>query len=231
MTHDAAPERKLTLADQRSSTMSETPRPGSRRRRSSAPPDRARRVPRPPSRLAETAGPDPATPLEQVRLVVGVVAGAHGVRGELKVRSTSDDPERLTSGAINQIYLGDDPAAYRVLGARFHAGHLLIRLEGIETPEAATAHRTRQVRISGADARPPEPGEYFLYQVIGLNVVDEAGQPLGFVADIMETGANDVFVVVPPGGGADLLLPNHPDVILDICPTDGTMTVRPLIYE
>lgn len=91
-------------------------------------------------------------------------------------------------------------------------------------------HRGEPLRIAGTDARPLEPGEYYLYQLIGLQVFDEAGTALGAVTDIMETGANDVLVVAPPDGGADQLFPNHPDVVLDVDPNAGRMVVRPLVY-
>lgn len=114
---------------------------------------------------------------------------------------------------------------------RRHGGEALIRLRGITTPEAATALQGRVVRIAGSDARPPASGEFFLYQLIGLRVVDEADTTLGTVTDLMETGANDVFVITPTGGGPDMLLPNVPDVVLAIVPAEGRMVVRlPLYY-
>jgi len=163
--------------------------------------------------------------------VVGTVVGTHGVRGEIKMRLTTDDPEHLGSGAVTRVYLGHEATPRRLLGVRFHAGHALLRVEGMSSPEEATARRGQSVRIAGAEARPLAPGEFFLYQVVGLEAVDEAGTPLGRVTDVMETGAHDVFVVTPPDGGPDLLLPNHPDVVLDVRPADGRMTVRPLVYE
>ena len=177
----------------------------------------------------DTVGPDPATPLADVRLVVGTVSGPHGVRGELKLRLATDDPEHLR--AVKRVYVGDELRARRLLGVRFHAGQALLRLQGITTPEAVDALRGQPVRIAGGDARPPAPGEFFLYQLIGLEAVDEAGTRLGRVTDLLETGAHDVFVVAPPGGGPDLLLPNHPDVVLDVRPDEGRMTVRPLVYD
>ncbi len=84
--------------------------------------------------------------------------------------------------------------------------------------------------MAGTDARPLPPGEYRLYQLVGLEAVTETGESLGRVTDILETGANDVFVVTPAGGGQDLLLPYHEDVIREIRPEEGRMTVRPLRY-
>ena len=91
-------------------------------------------------------------------------------------------------------------------------------------------YRGVPVRISGDQARPLAPGEFFLYQVIGLAVVDEAGQALGRVTDLMETGAHDIFVVTGQNG-TDQLIPHHPDVVLKIDPAAGRMVVRPLLYD
>lgn len=180
-------------------------------------------------RLADTPGPTPETPPEQVRLTVGILAGVHGIDGELKMRLATDDPEHLTT--IQQVYVGDEVRARRLRGIRFHGGQALIRIQGVDDPETGLALRGQRVRIPGSDARPLAPGEYFLYQLVGLDVVTEDGAPLGRVADIMETGARDVVVVAPIGGGPDILLPNLPDVVLDIDPPAGRMVVRPLVYD
>lgn len=203
------------------SSKSQRPRGASRPKRT---PPRSR-----PARLAETAGPEPDTPLADVRLSIGTIVGVHGIQGELKLRLATDDPDHLPQ--IKRVYVGDEPTPRRVLGVRFHRGGALVRLAGITTPEAGDALRGAPVRIAGADARPPAPGEFFLYQIVGLEAVDETGASLGRVTDVLETGAHDVFVVTPADGAPDLLLPNHPDVVLDIRPNDGRMVVRPLIYD
>jgi 16S rRNA processing protein RimM len=181
------------------------------------------------TRLIETTGPDPATPLADVRLVVGRVIGAHGVHGDLKVRLTTDDPDHL--GSVRGFYLGDEQSPRRLLAYRHSAGVAIVRLKGIATPEAGTEYRGRPLKIAGSDARPLQPGEFYLYQLIGLNAVDETGQLVGVVTDVIETGAHDVLVLSPPDSGKDILLPNHPEVILDVDPAAGKMTVRPLVYD
>jgi len=182
-------------------------------------------TPRP---LAQTQGPDPDAPLAEVRLTVGVVAGAHGVEGEVKVRLTTDDPDHLAT--IERLYLGDSLSPVRHLGLRFHRGMALLTLPGVTTPEAARALTGIPLRIAGSDARPLEANEYYLYQVVGIAVRTEAGDALGTVVDVIETGANDVFVIRPDDGGADLLLPSIPDVVIDLRPAEGVMIVRPLTY-
>ena len=183
---------------------------------------------RAPPRLADTAGPDPHVPPERARLTVGTILGPHGIRGEFKVRLQTDDPENLLT--IERLYLGDEAAPRTVLGARLHAGNALMRLQGISSPDTVEHLRGTSLRIRGADARPLAGNEYFLYQMVGLEAFDEAGRRLGRVTDVMETGANDVLVIAPEDGGADILLPSHPDVVLEMEPGAGRIVVRPLTY-
>ncbi|HEU5431905.1 MAG TPA: ribosome maturation factor RimM [Thermomicrobiales bacterium] len=184
--------------------------------------------PRKQARLGDTLGPEPATPPAQTRLAIGVILGSHGVRGEVKLRLFTDEPEHLRS--IKRVWVGAESNSRRLLGVRFQGDIALIRLQGITTPEAATELRGETVRIAGADARPLAAGEFFLYQLVGLEAFDETGAPVGRVTDIIETGANDVLVLTPPDSGPDILLPNHPDTVLDVRPDEGRMTVRRLVY-
>lgn len=192
----------------------------------SAPPVR-RRAPGPPP-LAETPGPSRADEPAGVRLTVAVIERPHGVRGEFQARITTDTPDRLLT--LKSIYLGDEATPRKVQGARFHKDRVLYRLSGITTPEQVKDLYGTPLRIPGSAALPLKEGEYFLYQLIDSIVVDEAGNELGTLVDIMETGANEVYVVRPTGDGQDILLPNIPSVILDIDLDAARITVKPLDY-
>lgn len=189
----------------------------------------ARARKRPPT-LRETKGPEPTTPVEQVRLTVGRLGGAHGVRGEMRMHILTDDPDHLKK--ITTIYLGERDTPIDLESIRFTDKGALIKLGGTETPEAAAKLSGLNVKISGADARPLEPGEYFLFQLIGLKVSDENGEPIGVVTDLIETGAHDVLVIGErPDSPDDLMVPNHPEFVLEMDPAAGTIVVRPPLYE
>jgi 16S rRNA processing protein RimM len=162
-----------------------------------------------------------------VRLTIGNILAPHGVRGEFKLRLQTDDPEHLMT--IKRVYLGDEKTPRIVLDVRLHAGHALMRLQGISSPDTVERFRGTPLRIRGADARPLAADEYFLYQIIGLDAFDEAGNRLGRVTDLMETGANEVLVISPEEG-ADILLPSHPEVVVSMDPAAGRIVVRPLTY-
>ena len=201
------------------------PQPASRPRRRQRSPDSRQRTP---PRLSETAGPDPSAPPDRVRLTIGTILAPHGVRGEFKVRLQTDDPAHLLT--IKRLYLGDETTPRIVLGVRLHDGNALIRLQGISTPETVERFRGTPLRIRGTDARPLAENEYFLYQMIGLEVFDESGNRFGQVTDLIETGANHVLIIAPDDGGTDILLPSHPDVIIAMDPAAGRIVVRPLTY-
>ena len=163
-----------------------------------------------------------------MRLAIGSIGGAHGNEGEIRVRLSTDDPNHLRR--IKQVYVGDEPTTRRLLSIRFHAGMGLLRLSGVTTPEAAKDLTGQIIRISGRDARPLAAGEFYYYQVIGITAFDEAGEVVGIVTDILETGANDVFVIVPSEGGTEILIPNIPSAVLEIDPAAHRMVIRHLVY-
>lgn len=161
-------------------------------------------------------------------MTIGVVAGTHGLGGEIKVRLISDDIEYIM--ALERMIIGDDSRPWTVEGARMHAGYLLLSLERVTTPEEAAKLRGQSVRAPASALRPLAPGEFFIYQLLGLHVVTEDGETVGTVTDLIETGANDVLVITPPGGGDDLLLPMIPSVVTEIDPAAGKIVARPLEY-
>ena len=155
---------------------------------------------------------------------MGTILGPHGTCGEFKLRLQTDDPEHLLT--VKRLYLGDESAPRTVLGARRHAGHMLMRLQGISTPETVERFRGTPLRMRGADARPLAANEFFLYQIVGLAVLDEEGTRIGTVTDVLETGANDVLVVLAADGSTELLLPSIPDVVLSMDAVAGQIVVR-----
>ncbi|MCS6994458.1 MAG: ribosome maturation factor RimM [Anaerolineales bacterium] len=146
-------------------------------------------------------------------LAVGMFRRPHGVRGDILFTVLTDFPERLRPGTL--VYVGEEKRAFKIIRRRPHNDGLLLGFEGITTPEQA-ARYTGKTAFVRADDRPPLPeGEYYHHQILGLNVFDENGQSLGVVTDILETGANDVYVVKTPEG-RELLLPAIHQVILEI---------------
>ena len=161
-------------------------------------------------------------------LIVGQVVGAHGVRGELKVVLHTDDPHRF--GRLEQVYIGledQEPVPWLLEGYRLHKGRALLRLEGCDDRVAAQALRGYFVQVPLAEAIPLEEDEYFEHQILGLEVWTTANKHLGRVAEIIHTGANDVYVIdSPKPGQRDILIPVIKEVVLEINLEAGHIVVE-----
>jgi 16S rRNA processing protein RimM len=161
-------------------------------------------------------------------LLLGRVLRPHGIRGELRIEVLTDYPERIVSGT--EVYLGPDPedgttaVLYRVIHARKHQQYLILHLEDIPDRNAADLLRQQYVMVPLEDAVPLEDGEFYLFQAIGLRVHTDEGEDLGAVDEIIETGANDVYVVRGPRG--EILLPATDECVVEVNIDAGTMTVH-----
>lgn len=146
-------------------------------------------------------------------LVVGRVVRPHGVRGALLVEPLSRIIESLESGS--KVFLGPDNAPARLTSSRFHKKRLMISLKGVQDRSQAEAFRGQELKIRYDQAAPLDEDEYYYWQIIGLEAVLESGEVLGQVAEILATGANDVYVVRNPAG-EEVLLPAIASVVLKV---------------
>jgi 16S rRNA processing protein RimM len=163
------------------------------------------------------------TPGEPAFLAVGKLRRPHGVLGEMQMDVLTDFPERLVSGII--LYVGNDHLPVRLQKSRPHQQALLMTFEDYTTPEAVGELRNQIVYVRTEDRPPLEPGEYYHHQLIGLRVIDENGIYIGTIAEILETGANDIYVVRPEMG-PEILLPAIDSVEMDVNLQDGVMRVH-----
>jgi len=156
-------------------------------------------------------------------LVIGKILKAHGVRGEVRVLPHTDLPERFTW--LKEVYVGEhDPKPVAVEGVRFHKDLVLLKLAGYDYRDQTDKLKGELVQVPMTEAIPLEEGEYFLFQLLGLNVYTDEGQYLGDVKDVIETGANNVFVI--KGDGKEILLPDTKEVITEIDFDNGRLTVH-----
>jgi 16S rRNA processing protein RimM len=170
--------------------------------------------------MADTKNSSGSPDGEPVYLVVGFLRRAHGVHGEIILDLHTDFPERLQSG--RKLFIGEE----RTLSdARPHAKGMLLKFRGIETPEAAGQLRNQWVYVKATDVPSLPEGKMYQHELFGFAVEDESGKLLGELVEIIETGANDVYVVRNEAG-KDLLLPAIPSVILETDPTRRLMRVH-----
>ena len=154
------------------------------------------------------------------RLRVAWVRRAHGVGGELALELLGGAADRLRPGLAVQTALGE-----RRLGSvRPVAAGVLARLDGVDSREAAQRLVGTYLEVDRAAARPLPAGEYFHFQLVGLAVVDEDGQPLGELSDVEPYPHHDVYVLRTPTGEARV--PAVRDVVRAVDLDQGRMVVR-----
>ena len=150
-------------------------------------------------------------------LVLGKILRPQGLRGELRMHVRTDYPERLAD--LERVYLSKDEAgthvtAYALEHVRLHQGYALLTLEGIGDRDQAEPLRQLFVLVDMENAVPLEEGEFYLYELIGVEVITVEGEHLGKLIDVLETGANDVYVVKSDAYG-DVLIPAIDGVIIE----------------
>lgn len=160
---------------------------------------------------------------EPAFLVVGKLRSPHGVRGEILMTVMTDFPDRIQPGVT--FYLGEGYAPVVVASVRHHNKGLLLRFKGVDTREDVARFRNQDIFVSSED-RPPLPkGEYYLHELIGMQVITDSGELLGVLSEMIETGATNVYVIRREAK-ADVLIPATDEVILDIDVKKKTMRVH-----
>ena len=158
-------------------------------------------------------------------LECGKIVATHGLRGEVKVLPWCDGPEALVP--IKTFYLDGGNTPKRAERCRIQKNMVLLKLEGVDTPEAAQALRGRVLWLDREEDT-LEEGQYYIQDLIGLSVEDaDTGERYGILRDVTETGANDVYHVAFPDGRVQLI-PAIPQVIVEIDIDGGKMLIRPL---
>ena len=160
-------------------------------------------------------------------LRVGVNTSTHGVRGEVKVYPTTDDAERFLE--LEEIWLdtGKERLPLKIQNVKFFKNMVILKFEGYDDINAVQAWRQKDLLVTREQAVELQEDEYFIGDLIGLHVEDEEGNALGVLRDVLETGANDVYLVSRPGE-KDLMLPAIKDCIREVDLESGIMRVRVL---
>ena len=160
-------------------------------------------------------------------LRVGVISSTHGVRGEVKVFPTTDDPARFEELETVLLDTGKEKLELEIAGVKFFKNMVILKFKGYDSINDVERYRGKDLWITREQAVPLGEDENFVADLIGLAVVTDGGETLGTMKDVMFTGANDVYVVERENG-KELLLPAIKDSILDVDLENGVMTVHVL---
>lgn len=158
---------------------------------------------------------------------VGVITSTHGVRGEVKVFPTTDDSSRFKKLKTVILDTGSEHMELEVESVKFFKKMVILKFKGYDTVEAIEKYKGKDLLVSRENAVKLKENENFIADLIGLSVITDEGEKLGILKDIMQTGANDVYVV-DNQKGKEILLPSIKECILDVDLDKGEILVHVL---
>lgn len=146
-------------------------------------------------------------------LKVGILTSTHGVHGEMKVFPTTDDVRRFKKLKEVVLEKGSEYLPLEIEGVKFFKQFVIIKFKGYDSINDIEKYKGMSIYVTRENAVPLKKDEYFMADLIGLEVEDESGEVLGELTDVMQTGANDVYVIRLKDG-EELLLPAIKQCIL-----------------
>ena len=156
--------------------------------------------------------------MKQQYLEAGQIVNTHGIRGEVRIVPWADDA--LFLKRFKTFYIDNKPV--RVLSSRVHKDMLIAQLEGITDINAAMPLKNKVVHIDRKDAKLPK-GAFFIEDILGASAVDEQGNEIGKLTDVMDVPRGQIYEVK---GETDHLIPAVPEFILNVDADAGIITVR-----
>jgi 16S rRNA processing protein RimM len=160
------------------------------------------------------------------KVVLGKIVNTHGIRGELRLLPFNPDTEAIQPGSELELRRGSTTRRAAVRATRRHKNFILVTLEGVDTMNAAEELLGSEVEIDADLLPPPEEGEAYHFQLIGLDVVTTGGESVGVVQEVFTTAANDVCVVRRERG--EVLIPYVPDIVREVDLEAGRLVIEPI---
>lgn len=155
-------------------------------------------------------------------LIIGRVLKPWSYRGEMKMEILTDFPNRFAS--LQKVYLGDDAKPFSVERAHLHGKYVLLKLKGVDSTEDADKLRDQLVQVARTDAVQLPKGQHFIHELVGLRVITTKGETLGVIEEILDTRANDVYVV--RNETREILIPATEEIVKEISVERGEMIVE-----
>ena len=158
-------------------------------------------------------------------LQVGVITTTHGVRGEVKVFPTTDDLARFKKLKNVILDTGREKIDLEVAGVKFFKNMVILKFKGIDDINDVEKYRKKSLYVTRENAVKLKKNEYFIADLIGLKVESDEGEDLGILSDVLQTGANDVYVLSKEGED-DILLPAIKECVKEVDIENGTILVH-----
>lgn len=148
-------------------------------------------------------------------LQVGIITSTHGVRGEVKVFPTTDDVKRFKKLKNVILDTGREKLELEIEGVKFFKQFAILKFKGIDSINDVEKYRQKSLYVTRDNAVRLRRDEYFIADLIDLKVIDENDEEIGVMTDVMQTGANDVYVI-KMNDGRELLLPAIKECVLKV---------------
>ena len=158
-------------------------------------------------------------------LQVGVITQTHGIKGEVKVFPTTDDVNRFKKLKEVNMDTGRERLHMEIEGVKFFKQYAILKFKGIDSINDIEKYKGAKLYVTREQAVRLKKDEYFVADLIDLDVVTDEGEPFGRLKDVMPTGANDVYVVEREDG-SEVLLPAIRECIKNIDMEQQRMTVH-----
>lgn len=146
---------------------------------------------------------------------IGIITSTHGIRGEVKVYPTANGVERFSYLKHCIMDTGKEKIELEVEGVKFFKNQAILKFKGYDNINDIEKYKNAELWVTRENAVPLEEGEFYIADIINAKVYEDSGKELGILTDVMETGANDVYVV-KRADGKEILIPAIPDCILEV---------------
>lgn len=157
-------------------------------------------------------------------LQVGVISSTHGIRGEVKVFPTTDEPARFKKLKKVLLDMGKERLELEIQSVKFFKQFVIVKFRGIDNINDIEKYKGKSLMVPREDAVQLEEDEYYIADLIGMEVYTDGGR-FGTLKDVMETGANEVYIIDSDEHG-EVLVPAIHDCILDVDVEKQTMKIR-----
>ena len=158
-------------------------------------------------------------------LQVGVITQTHGIKGEVKVFPTTDDAQRFKKLKKVTLDNGKERRELEITSVKFFKNLVILKFKGIDDINDVEKYKKAALFVTREDAVPLGENEYFIADLIGLKVVSDEGEELGTLDDVLQTGANDVYVV-KNDKGEEILVPAIKDCVKNVDLEGGEITLH-----
>ena len=161
-------------------------------------------------------------------LQVGVITQTHGIRGEVKVFPTTDDVKRFKRLKETILDTGKEKLTLEIEGVKFFKQFVILKFKGIDNINEVERYKNKSLYVTRENAVRLRKDEYFIADLIDIEVFDEDNQPFGILTNVIETGANDVYEI-KMHDGREVLVPAIKECILSVSYTHLTLPTMAVV--